>query len=174
MNILSTSLALTIIVVIVIAFVVWDSCKNAIEEQKEKNLELSAKIAELEAALVKEQKHSFRKGRILEELLIISQIGYNPTEVEKSRMMGMLIEDKKFVNKMSSKIYSYRTDRAKEIAGHLNEVGKELIDIYEALTFSLSESITGDRSLYQEFVDYFANYGFQFCGKTLRPESEED
>ena len=106
--------------------------------------------------------------------MIISQIGYNPTEVEKSRMMGMLIEDKKFVNKMSSKIYSYRTDRAKEIAGHLNDVGKELIDIYESLTYSLSESITGDRSLYQEFVDYFANYGFQFCGKTLRPESEED
>ena len=119
MNILLTSLALTIIVVIVIAFVIWDSCKNAIEEQKEKNLELLAKIAELKAALVKEEKHSFSKGRILEELLIISQIGYNPTEMERSRMMGMLIEDKKFVKDVSSTLYSYRRDRGRVLAGHL-------------------------------------------------------
>lgn len=176
MNGLVISLALMVVITIIIAVGIYFKAKDSVSDLKEETLDLKLKISHLEQDLEKQKKRSFRRTRIFEELLIVSQIGYKPSDKEKLKMMQMLIEDKKFFVDMYSKINYYKTDAQKEVAGQLNLIGKELIEICDDLNYSLSESITDDkassekgRSLYQEFVDYFYNYGFSFCGKNLSP-----
>ena len=110
------------------------------------------------------------KERILKELIIISQIGYTPSEEERKKMILHLLDNIRFIRTNTSKRTHYRTEGAREAENHLNKIGKELIEIYDSLNFSLTESISKNRSLYQDLADYIYYRGFNFCGKEIEPE----
>ena len=157
-------LALVVAIAVIIAFVVYRRSNKTVEllEKEISNFELQ--LREKEKALEKERASSEKERKILEELIILSNIGYTPSDKERKKMVQEIQEDLKFIQTKSERIY--HTERAVMVAEYLNAEGKVLLSIFKSLIYSLSES---DRSLYQELIDYFSNYGFSFCGKKLDP-----
>ena len=136
---LETSLALMVVIMTIMAVGIYVKGKGSVKELEDEALDLKLEIDHLKQDLEKQRKLFFRRTRIFEELLIVSQIGYKPSDKEKLKMMQMLIEDKKFFVDMYSKINYYKTDAQKEVAGQLNLIGKELIEICDDLWLWLSE-----------------------------------
>jgi len=150
----------------IIALGVYHSLKKTILIQEKKISVLRSQVE----ALQKDKEALTEREKILKELIIISEIGYRPSEEERKNMIFQLLDDIRFIKTDISKRTYYRTEGAREATAHLNRIGKELIEIYDSLKFSLSESISEKRSLYQELIDYICFRGFNFCGKKAKPE----
>ena len=166
------TITLTAVFTAIIVLIVYCESRKTIKRLRSDISALRDRVAEKDEEVAKVKLDALRYRRLLEELLIVSSIGYNPSIEARREMVNGLLDDKKFINDNLAKISSYRTKRGLEVAHHLNEIGRICLDIYDSLLFSLTSSISGNRSLYQEFVDYFYNYGFTFLGKKKAPEGQ--
>ena len=163
------------IILVVVAVIIIVATSIAFEQKKREKKTLVDEISSLKLK-VKELEHDkVSQERVMEflrEIIFFSQLGYKPSKDEKIKMMKQLLDCMEHITTMKAKNSSYRTRRALLVAGHLNEMGKELNSVIDCLRNLLSESIAGNRSLYPQITDYIYYCGFNFCDKKEEPRAE--
>ena len=159
--------ALVIIVVIIIAIIEFCALYVRAIKKNKKYAELLSESRTQTGELMKKVKAHESKEKVLKELIIFSQIGFDPTEAEKLKMIQNLEHYAKVAQDGINERKSYKTEPARRMRDHLDGLGTDLIDIYSSIQYALEESLSSNRSLYQDLLDYIYYFGFDFCGRHI-------
>ena len=160
----------TVVAVILIVFMVISLYKRKREVSR-----MTDEISDLKlnVGTLGRDKESLEKvSQFLRELIFFSQLGYEPTNDEKRKMIDHLVDSIKYISAMRSENSGFRTESALRDASKVQSCGQELSDVIESLLNFLSESLVHDKSLYPQMDDFIHYSGFDFCGKKQNPKSK--
>ena len=158
-------IALIVFVLVVIAVIEFYELYMRVIKKNKKYAELLSESRKQTCKLTERIKSCERNEKILKELIIFSHVGFEPSRDEKMKMIQNLLNDIQAVRNGRTERNSYKTQAAVDVGLQLNEVGDILVANYSSLQDLLMQSISENRSLYQELVDYIYFFGIDFCGR---------
>ena len=157
----------TAIIVIAVLSVLINKKKKEIKNLAEEISGFKVKVGNLE----RDKESQERISEILKEIVFFSQLGYEPTEDEKRKMMDQLLDSVKYISDMRSENSWFQTEHALREASKVQRTGRELSEVIQSLWSVLSGSVINNTSLYPQMSDFVHYCGFKFCGKKGNPKS---